>query len=176
MHTKFESCPHCGGNIENENLIVCTHCGKEIYSVSASQGKKYNLFSAYKSMFVKMFDFRSRSSRGEYWYAYLANFIIMLIFTLALFAVDYIAGTDLTPSGNTKEIYKTIFDIINYLSMVYSLVLLVPQLSLIVRRLHDTNRSAFLLLLILAAPVGSLFLMWLLTLRGTPGANRYGDI
>ena len=176
MYTKLNNCPHCGSVIENENLIVCTKCGKEIYMPPKAPKKKYNLFSAYGAMFAKMFDFKSRSTRSEYWYAYLANFIIMLIFTIALFTVDYAAGTDLDALGNVKQIYKTIFDITNYVSMVYSLVILVPQLSLIVRRLHDTNRSAFFALLAFATPVGSIFLMWLLTLRGTQGPNRYGDI
>ena len=176
MHTKISVCPHCGKNIENENLIVCLNCGHEIYSVSTPPPKKHNLFSAYKAMFTKMFDFRSRSGRAEYWYAYLANLIILFLFAFALIGVDYIAATDLDSFGNIKEIYKTVFDVINYISIVYSLVLLIPQLSLIIRRLHDTNRSAMYALLLLAAPLGSIILIWFFTQKGTNGVNRYGNI
>ena len=41
------------------------------------------MISAYKTFWTKAFDFKGRSSRSEYWWAYLANFII--IFLLAIF-------------------------------------------------------------------------------------------
>ncbi len=175
MNTNNQICPHCKKTLENENLIICTHCGREIYSMPEVKRKKHNLFSAYGAMFAKMFDFKSRSSRSEYWYAYLANFFVMLVFVIALLSVDYLAGAELSSSGVISPVYKTAFDIINYASVVYSLVVFVPQLSLIVRRLHDTNRSAVFALLLLAAPIGNFFLIALLVQRGTPGPNRYGE-
>ncbi len=167
-------CPKCGKEIDDENLIVCIYCGAELHSMPKNEGKKYNIFSAYRSMFAKMFDFKSRSGRGEYWLCYLANFIIVFIFLSLLIAIEYIVKNNLTPFGLSKGVYLRAFDVINYIYMVYSLVLFIPQLSLTVRRLHDTNRSAFLSVLLFAAPVGSLILAVLLMQKGTLGINRYG--
>ena len=167
-------CPHCFKVIDDENLIICTHCGSELHPLKWHEGKKYNIFSAYRAMFAKMFDFSSRSGRGEYWYAYLANFIVSLVFAFLLFALYYIIYNNLTPLGIANEVWLKAFDVINYLSLVYSLVLFIPQLSLTVRRLHDTNRSAIFALLLFAAPIGSIVLAFFLFQRGTHGLNRYG--
>ncbi len=174
MEEKFFTCPKCGKATQNENLIICTHCGSELHPLKWQEGKKYNIFSAYKAMFAKMFDFRTRSGRGEYWYAYLANFIVGLVLASLMFALYYIIYNNLTLFGLTNEVWLKAFDVINYLSLVYNLVLFIPQLSLTVRRLHDTNRSAVFAVLLFAAPVGSVILTFFLLQRGTYGPNRYG--
>lgn len=174
MEDNIKRCPSCGKSYEDENLIVCVHCGAELHTSVGADTKKYNIFTAYKAMFTKFFDFRSRSGRGEYWYAYLANFIIVAMFTAALLLIDYAAAANLMPSGDVREGYVLAFNIVNYISLVYSLVVLIPQLALIVRRLHDTNRSAVYVALLFAAPVGTFVLVAFLVMRGTRGANRYG--
>ncbi len=160
---------------DDDNLIVCLGCGAELHPATPDEKKKYNLFTAYKAMFAKFFDFRSRSSRAEYWWAYLANAIVVLIFTGALLAIDYAAAANLTASGEVSQAYRIAFDIVNYASLVYSFVVLIPQLALIVRRLHDTGRSAVMALLLFAAPIGSAVLMILLAMKGNRGANRFGQ-
>ena len=170
-----KKCPSCGTAYDDDNLIVCLECGAELHTAPGSEKKKYNLISAYKAMFAKFFDFRSRSSRGEYWWAYLANAIVLLVFTGALIGIDYLAACDLTAAGEVRKIYVTIFDIVNYASLVYGFVVLIPQLALIVRRLHDTGRSSVMALLLFAAPIGSAILMALLAMKGNCGANRYGE-
>jgi len=168
-------CPSCGMAYDDDNLIVCLGCGAELHAMTSNDNKKYNLISAYKAMFAKFFDFRSRSSRGEYWWAYLANAIIVVIFTIALLVIDHLAAVNLTATGEVRQVYKTAFDIVNYVSAVYSFVVLIPQLALIVRRLHDTGRSAVMALLIFAAPIGSVLLIILLAMKGNRGANRFGQ-
>ncbi|MBR2404444.1 MAG: DUF805 domain-containing protein [Clostridia bacterium] len=168
-------CPSCGMAYDDDNLIVCLGCGAELHTLPTGDNKKYNLISAYKAMFTKFFDFSSRSSRGEYWWAYLANAIVVLFFALALVGIDHLAAVNLTASGDVRQVYKTAFDIVNYASAVYGFVILIPQLALIVRRLHDTGRSAVMALLLFAAPIGSAILMILLAMKGNRGANRFGQ-
>jgi uncharacterized membrane protein YhaH (DUF805 family) len=60
------------------------------------------------------------------------------------------------------------------LSTLASLVLLLPGLSVLVRRLHDTDRSAWWILIPFVPLIGSIWLIVLLCQRGTEGANRYG--
>ena len=56
---------------------------------------------------------------------------------------------------------------------VYLVVVFVPALALVARRLHDTGRSSLLVVVGLIPVVGLLLVYWLL-LDGTPGPNRYG--
>lgn len=56
------------------------------------------------------------------------------------------------------------------------LVLLLPSLSVQVRRLHDMNRSAWWLLLLIppVTIIGAFVLLIMSAFPGTPGHNRYG--
>ena len=56
------------------------------------------------------------------------------------------------------------------------LVLLLPSLSVQVRRLHDMNRSAWWLLLLIPPItfIGAIVLLIMSAFPGTPGPNRYG--
>jgi uncharacterized membrane protein YhaH (DUF805 family) len=54
------------------------------------------------------------------------------------------------------------------------LVLVVPTMTVIIRRLHDSGRSAWALLYFLIPAVGLLVLIYLLVQPSDPGSNRYG--
>jgi uncharacterized membrane protein YhaH (DUF805 family) len=56
-----------------------------------------------------------------------------------------------------------------------SLGMFLPSLSVAVRRLHDTNRSGWLILLGLIPLVGGIILLVFACQRGTIGPNRFGD-
>lgn len=66
-----------------------------------------------------------------------------------------------------------VVDIPPILFIIVSLVLLVPTLAITVRRLHDTSKSGWFMLIGLI-PVVNLYLLYVLVLDGTPGANEYG--
>ena len=53
------------------------------------------------------------------------------------------------------------------------LVLVVPQISAVVRRLHDTDRSGWWYWIALVPLVGIILLVWT-CMRGTAGENRFG--
>ena len=54
------------------------------------------------------------------------------------------------------------------------LALLIPSVAVVVRRLHDTNRSGWWYLIAFVPAVGGLILLYFCILRGTPGSNNYG--
>ncbi len=98
----------------------------------------------------KYASFSGRARRQEYW-----MFILVYIIAYVLLAViDAVVGTMV-------------------LALIFSLALLVPSLAVAVRRLHDTNRSGWWLLLGLIPLVG-LVLIVFLALEGTKGDNQYG--
>ena len=76
-----------------------------------------------KSFFLKAFNFRTRSSRSEYWYVFLAQILFSL---LILFAPSFLF-LDLSVS-------------------VISILIFLPQISLTARRFHDVGISGWWLL------------------------------
>lgn len=61
------------------------------------------------------------------------------------------------------------------LSAIWSLVVLLPSLAVGVRRLHDTGRSGWWLLIWLIPLIGWIILIWWFASRGDEGPNEYGD-
>ena len=60
------------------------------------------------------------------------------------------------------------------IASLYSLAVFLPGLGVDIRRLHDTDRSGWWVLLGLIPFAGGLALLVLFALAGTPGPNRYG--
>jgi uncharacterized membrane protein YhaH (DUF805 family) len=102
--------------------------------------------------------FSGRSLRAEYWVFFVVNFVVYLA---ALF-LDIMAGTF------SKEMS------LGLASGVYALFVLLPSIAVSFRRLHDTNRSAWWLLLAIIPILGPLALFVIYCLEGTPGDNKYG--
>lgn len=103
---------------------------------------------AIKVCFQKFADFKGRASRSEFWW-------------FMLFCI--IAGA----------IAEVISD---SLATLISIVFILPQLSVSVRRLHDINKSGWWYLIIFVPLVGVLYLIYLLIKRSFPSTNPYGDI
>lgn len=98
--------------------------------------------------------FSGRARRTEYWMFVLCNVIVMLLLDM----VDKLIGGD-------NEL----------ISSIYSLAVLLPSLAVAARRLHDTDRSAWWLLLGLIPIIGTLVLIYFMVCNGQQGPNRFGD-
>ncbi|MBQ4246425.1 MAG: DUF805 domain-containing protein [Succinivibrio sp.] len=110
------------------------------------------LFEALK----KYAKFEGRANRPQFWYFVLTEFLAFFIIVLLC----------LIPFVN----------IIAFLALlVYCFGLIVPRIAVTVRRLHDTNRSGWWLLLCFVPFVGSIVILVFMCLEGTKGANKYGD-
>ncbi|WP_421266948.1 DUF805 domain-containing protein [Aeromonas veronii] len=98
--------------------------------------------------------FSGRARRTEYWMFVLCNVIVMLLLGM----VDKLIGGD-------NEL----------ISSIYSLAVLLPSLAVAARRLHDTDRSAWWLLLGLIPIIGTLVLIYFMVCNGQQGPNRFGE-
>ena len=67
-----------------------------------------------------------------------------------------------------------ILSFIPVVNMIYGLAALIPGIAVCVRRLHDTGRSGWWLLLALV-PIVNLILIYFYICDSQPGANQYGE-
>ncbi|MGB5598315.1 MAG: DUF805 domain-containing protein [Thiothrix litoralis] len=104
--------------------------------------------------------FTGRGSRSEYWYYTLVNLIIFAIFMILL----NVAGA----SGVTELAMGAAI-----LFLLYALATLIPSIAVAVRRLHDTGRSGWWMLLAVV-PIASLVLLVFMVLDSQAGDNQYG--
>ena len=102
--------------------------------------------------------FRGRARRKEFWYSFLFTSVVLFLLSM----VDQLRGTFDREAG------------IGLLGMVFLLVTFVPLMAVTVRRLHDTNRSGWWVLIGCLPFVGQITILIVLALDSTPGQNRYG--
>lgn len=96
-------------------------------------------------------NFSGRARRTEYWMFALISAVI--VFVLGI--IDGIIG-------------------IKILTNLYSLFIVIPELALSFRRLHDIDKSAWWLLIAFVPVVGAIILLVFSLKAGTIGANTYG--
>lgn len=111
-----------------------------------------NVLAIVKSVITKNYvNFQGRATRAEFWYFFLFNFVVSFILGL------------LGRAGST-------------LSSIWSLAILLPQLGLGVRRLHDIGKNGWLMLLSLIPIVGWIILIVWWAKEGDPNENQYGPV
>ncbi|SRR5258708_947944 len=100
--------------------------------------------------------FRGRANRKEYC-------LIALVYLVILFAPFYLMN-DLLRSSM----------ILGWIIGPIDLILFITLLATTVRRLHDTDRSGWWILIFLVPGVGQIVLLVFMFLPGTPGDNSFG--
>lgn len=116
---------------------------------------------AISSCLSKFFTFAGRSPRSEYWYFY-------LFFVLAIVGAVLIGGVVSAALSDESGEYGGL------VAMAGVFILFFPQLSVTVRRLHDTDRSGWWWWISLIPLVGGIILLVWMCTKGTEGSNRYG--
>jgi uncharacterized membrane protein YhaH (DUF805 family) len=108
--------------------------------------------NGYLQTLKKFADFSGRARRTEYWMFFLFNFIIAIV----LGVIDTIIGSP------------------GIIGLIFALAILIPAIAVGVRRLHDTDRSGWWLLIAFVPILGGLVLLVFFVLDSTAGANRFG--
>jgi len=97
--------------------------------------------------------FTGRARRKEIWMFILFNFIFAAVLSL----IDRAIGSNFS-----------------ILSTIYGLAVLVPSIAVSVRRLHDTNRTGWWVLIGLIPLIGAIILLIFYVQDSQPGDNQYG--
>jgi len=113
----------------------------------------------YLEVLKKYAEFDGRASRQEYWFFMLFNILISAF----LATIDFFSGTFNFETG------------LGLLSGIYSVAVLIPGIAVTVRRLHDTDRSGWWLLIALIPVIGAIVLFIFTVLDSTSGDNQYGS-
>ena len=105
--------------------------------------------------------FSGRAPRSEFWW-----FMLFVILGNIFFSI-----VDSILFGRSVDGQP-----ISILGALFSLAVLLPWISVSVRRLHDVDRSGWWYLLVLIPLIGTLILIFAFYIhRGTPGSNRFGE-
>jgi uncharacterized membrane protein YhaH (DUF805 family) len=111
-----------------------------------------------QAVFRKFAVFEGRAQRAEFWWFVLFCFLCQIV----LAVIDGMLGTSRMAAGQ------------GLLGMLFALGILIPSLAVGARRLHDTGRSGWWLLIGLIPILGTIVLIWFCVQDSQPGSNSYG--
>ena len=109
--------------------------------------------------------FSGRASRSEYWWGYLGYVVIATV--LQIFAL--VGAIALIDAGEIAALPGLI-------ALVGIIGMIIPSIAVSVRRLHDTGKSGWMLLIILIPCIG--FILWIVWMveDGQAHDNAYGTV
>ena len=117
-----------------------------------------SFFDAVNNVLVNNYaNFNGRASRSEFWWWTLAAYGMLIP---ASFVDGMIFGWGL--------------DDPTWISWLVLLGIFIPNLAVMVRRLHDTNRSGWWILISLIPIIGAIWFIVLLCLKSEEGENQFG--
>ena len=129
-----------------------------------------NFSTAVKTCLGRYATFSGRARRAEFWWFALFVWGVSMVLSL----VDSILFGSVTATTTpTSASFEASTDS-PMLSGLFMLLVLLPSLAVSVRRLHDTDRSGWFLLIVLIPLIGPIILLVLFAGRGTEGRNRFG--
>ena len=162
-------CTGCGSQ-NDDDARFCRNCGKAVSGSTSSTARfeatspggtdEGMTFGYYLEGLRRYGDFEGRASRAEFWWFNLVLYGI----NLAIVVLGAVLGT-FSPALETAS---------TVMLWVHGLGLALPQFAVIARRLHDTGRSGWWMLIILVPFVGWIPLLIFLLLPSNAGPNEYG--
>jgi uncharacterized membrane protein YhaH (DUF805 family) len=107
--------------------------------------------------------FSGRARRSEYWYFVLFN----VIFSVVAILLDNLLGTTFNLGYGVSLPY-------GYIYLIYVLVMIIPSLSVSVRRLHDVGKSGWMYFIVLIPLIGAIWLLVLFFTDSQAASNKWG--
>jgi uncharacterized membrane protein YhaH (DUF805 family) len=118
------------------------------------------MIEAVKEFFTHYADFKGRTSRKNFWLAFLGIMIISGILGFIVGLVVGSAGVDVDKASSA-------------VSLLITLVIIIPTISMCVRRLHDINKSGLWYLVSFLPFVGSIILLIFYLKPSVDEGNNY---
>lgn len=149
-------CPSCGAENAGDARF-CGGCGVAIAGQSAEAGlalagESMTFSRSITTCFSKYSVWSGRASRAEYWWFYLFTMLLSWMATI----VD-----------------SSAMDGVRVTSAIVNIALIAPSVAVMVRRLHDTNRSGWWFWVVCTI-IGIPFFIYWLASKGDEAQNNYG--
>ena len=122
------------------------------------------MINAYKNFFKGYAEFTGRSTRPDYWWVWLGNFILSIPFWVIYIYTVYLSAVMDSVSDSASEAAFMIFGLVAIIYVVFYLAILVPTIALTVRRLRDAGFHWAFIFLRFAPMVGGIALLILLAM------------
>ena len=122
------------------------------------------MIKAYRSYWENILNISGTATRAQYWWPQVVNYLIIVIFSI-------IAGVNeslTVEMFDYSSIYFLSFNFWGYLVIILSFCIWLANFTVRARRLHDTNRSNWWILLYIVPFFGPLILFIFLILPSTP--------
>lgn len=138
-------CPNCSHEIPLSEPMLPEHCPHCQFTLRAQNPE--SMWQQFIVAFKKMFEWRGRATRMEYWSFCLFSNIILFIISL----FSNFAGSSEAHAYSEKISYlysdiEAMFGSAMMLQIAVSLIFVIPGISVTIRRLHDIGRSGIWLL------------------------------
>lgn len=173
---KNPNCPKCqGGDVEfsifgKTGIYECKTCGCKYTVNQKGEAREYvgakvedfNIITAFLSIYKKMFDFKGRARRKEYWLAmplFFVTFVAIYALTFGLMA--------------TSDSILTVFACAGVF-FVYCILTAIGVLAMEIRRLHDTGRQWHSIFVGCIPLVGRFILLYYYIEDSQFGPNEFG--
>jgi uncharacterized membrane protein YhaH (DUF805 family) len=124
---------------------------------------------AIKTGLSKYVTWKGRASRSEFWFFFLFAFLCMIVASI----IDGILGTTVRTVNPLTGLEQGAS--YGYVYIIVALGLFLPNIAVMVRRLHDTGRSGWWYWIALIPLVGIILLIVWFATKGTTGSNEYGE-
>ena len=116
------------------------------------------MINAYKNFFKNYAEFTGRSTRPDYWWVWLGNFILSIPFWIIYFYTVFFSAVMDSVGETLSETTFMFLGLVVIFYLIFYLAILVPTLALSVRRLRDAGfHWAFIFLRF--APMGGIALL-----------------
>ena len=111
----------------------------------------------YVDVWKNSFNYSGRARRKEYWMFSLINFLVYVVLMV-------VAGVISSPDSMLGA----------GLIAIYGLAVIFPSIAVGVRRLHDTSRSGWWMLITFVPFIGGIWFLVLMVLDSKPETNQWG--
>lgn len=145
-------CPHC-----HESLIPNKECNENRHSIHTNKEQRATSFISHYfiNVILKHYaDFKGKATRKQYW----LYILFYLVIVIAMSCADRLLEIDF-------QVYEESLGY-GWLFTLVSLVLWIPSLAIIIRRLHDIGKSGWWILVALIPIAGIFWLLFLLCKKG----------
>ena len=137
------------------------------------------MINAYKNFFKNYAEFTGRSTRSDYWWVWLGNFILSIPFWIIYFYTVFLSIVMDSIDDSVSESTFMVLGLVVIIYAIFYLAILVPTLALSVRRLRDAGfHWAFIFLRF--APMGGIALLILHAMptkeEATPAISEFQEV